>query len=376
MPTDPACQYRHIYNTTTSGTGPAGYADYNGTGGDASISKPVYVTSSWVDQNNITINREGGSSKIRVFVKGASSVWGDIPLTSDTVLNALADARVNSPDIVPTRVYSAVVTAYDTTPLNELSWVVDITYETSKPKDPNGDEGTENPNGDEMGQVDTTYKGSTSLQSIPLSSGISVIRSKGLLEKDTFNNAQFKKAQNGVVAPTTVSVQTPIQNFQVDKVYAPGTITKSFLNTLSNMTGKLNQGNFAGFNARDVLFLGADYSFDAVNKEQITYKFGIREGQVDHDVPMYDHEKILTPEFAKLTTEEILGPAGADFRTDVRIGLGSGWDYIQYSFAEHTPNDKKGGAVKNMMNRLSLMTGFQIIAVYKDGDFTDLGLGL
>ena len=376
MPTDPACQFRHIYNTTTSGTGPAGFADFNGTGGDASISKPVYVTSSWVDQNNITLNREGGTSKIRVFVKGSPDDWGSIPLTSNTIFNALADARSVSPDIVPTRVYSAVIDNYDATPLNEQAWVVDITYSTQKPKDPGGNESEENPNGDEMGEVDTTYKGSTSLQSIPLSTARYVIKSAGLLKKDIYNNSQFKKAQNGVVSPTTVSVQTPIQSYQVEKSYAPGTITKAFLKTVGNLTGKLNQGAFAGFGIRDVLFLGADYAFDKVNKEMVTYKFGIREGSVEHDVPMFDVDQIANKraDFNKLTQEELLGAPGKAFRTDVRIGIGSGWDYVQYSFMEHTPADNKGA--KSVMNRMSLLTGYQVLATYSDGDFDDLGLGL
>ena len=373
--------FSHTYNTTTSGTGPAGYVDYNGDGADSLVSKEVHVIQGYVDQNDIRIARTEGGSNIKVLVKAPKDVWGDIPLTSNTMFNAVASARINAPAVVPTIVHGALIHEYKTKAIGERTWEVTVVYQTTKPGDPGGDEATENPDNHEMGEVTRTFKGTSSLQSINLPKGQDYYNSLGLYNQDIYKDARFKKSANGFTQPTTVSVQTPVQQFQIERIYDAGFITQAYLKTINELTGELNDDVWMTYDARTVRFEGADYSFDEFNKEVITYKFAVRKAPPAETFDLWTHinlQKQARAIMAAAPDDDIighlLGPAGSGLRTSSTITMTSGWDYVQYAYA--TISGAENSAAADRTRATSVIIGAQVIKVYPDGDFSDLALAI
>lgn len=380
-----ACDFSYQYNTKIAPTtGPAGYEDYNGTGGDASISKPVYVTQTWVDQNSINVNRNSSSSTLVVFVKGVKDDWKDIPLVSDTVLNALADARTNDPDVLPTFIYGAILTSYNTQPINEQTWRVEVTYESVKPDDPNGGAG-DNPGGDFTQDPVQTYKATHGTQQVQMVSGIQTQKSVGFFDQKGFKDPTFKKVEDGVNSNRTASVVRANVRFSVQKVYPVGSITSAFVKTISNLTGHLNKGLFNSFKQGSVMFTGADYSFDEVNKETVNYNFEVKE-KLDITYPLFNWKFFAEDGVNAYLRENVkyvdfmTNPGKISFNkiplllNEKQKLVADGWDQVQFAYRKVLHSTFLGDA--DRAGSVSVTIGHQTIRTQVISNFDALGLGL
>lgn len=382
--------YRHTYNTTTSGTGPAGLVDYNGEGGDASISKKVYVEHADLSNgNSINVSREGDGSTFKVFVKADHNDWhkedpaDTIPLVANTVLNALADARENSPVVVPTYIYRAIITSYDLTTITESHWECELTYETLKPNDPNANPNEDNPDNHFSQDPTCTYKGSSRVEQVTAQVGHSVRKSVGVFDQKALNNPTFKRIADGVESNVTQSVPTGVADFSVQKVYAVGTITASFKQTIQSMTGTFNKHTFDGHKPGEVMFAGAEYDLSQTDKEIVTYKFQ-QKNDVDVTYTRYNH-KFFEGDWKTETNRHGI----ADLRDNPgKINRGGvpllgnnnekvvarGWDIIQFAYQRIGVEDTNLG--KDRVGSISVTIGHQVIRSGAIEDFDVLGTGL
>lgn len=85
-----------------------------------------------------------------------------------------------------------------------------------------------------------------------------------------FDNA-IDVDQNG--RPRGVDVIIPSLKFDITYRQAKAVITNAYIRTLADLTGKVNDAAFYGFNAGEVLFLGAAGSQSTKSDPEITYKF-------------------------------------------------------------------------------------------------------
>ena len=383
--------YRHTYNTTTSGFGPAGLADYNGEGPDASVSKKVYVEHADLSNgNSINVSRDGDGSTFKVYIKADYTDWykgpteDTIPLVSNVVLNALADARINSPVVVPTFIYRAIITSYELTTITEHHWECELTYETLKPEDPDADPNEDNPDNDFTQDPTTTYQGASRVEQVAAQAGHSVKQSVGVFDQNALKNPTFKRIQDGVESNVTQSVPVGVADFSVRKTYPVGTITSQFKQTVQDMTGTFNKSTFDGHGPGQVMFAGCDYSFDHTNKEIVTYKFQ-QKNDVDIEYVRYNHKFFAKEDWTTETKKHGIetlrdNPGAVNFGGVPLLAnnneniVARGWDIIQFAFQkipyEHTNKNK------SRLGSISVTIGHQVIRAGAIEDFDVLGLGL
>jgi hypothetical protein len=79
---------------------------------------------------------------------------------------------------------------------------------------------------------------------------------------------------NGVQWPPT-----PTQIFSKTATIAAASITQSYYRTLCALAGKINDGTFLGFQAHELLFIGASGSRRGEEPWNITYRFGFSENE-------------------------------------------------------------------------------------------------
>lgn len=133
-----------------------------------------------------------------------------------------------------------------------------------------------------------------------------------------------------------VDIYSPTFSFQITKYVARDEVTDAYIGNLFNLTARVNNGNFRGFDAGQVLFLGASGSARGEEDFEITYKFLCSENKTG------------------LTVGDI---EGIDKK---------GWEYLWVSYEEFE-DEESFRLVKRPYN-------VNVEKVYEDGDFSLLGL--
>jgi hypothetical protein len=137
-----------------------------------------------------------------------------------------------------------------------------------------------------------------------------------------------------------VDITVPVYNFSETYYFPPGQVTQAYKSAIFSLTGTVCTGAFRGFNAGEVLFLGASGSrrgSDASDDWEITFKFA------------------ASPNRTGITVGAITGIAK------------HGWDYMEVRYAADVD-----AAVKQVIKK---PIGVIIHKVYQDGNFAGLGIG-
>ena len=135
-----------------------------------------------------------------------------------------------------------------------------------------------------------------------------------------------------------VDVVQPVMNFSETHYFKPSRVTTSFKRTIARLTGTVNNDSFRGYDAGEVLFLGASGTRRGTSSKslwEITYRFSVSLTKEDFDVG------------------------------DISISRKSGWDYLWVRYAD-TPED---GEV------LKKPSSAYVERVYERESFGSLGLG-
>lgn len=134
-----------------------------------------------------------------------------------------------------------------------------------------------------------------------------------------------------------VDIIIPEYTFSETHYRAADAITQAYKITLANLTGKVNNAPFRGFNAGEVLFTGASGSMRSGEDWEITYNFK------------------ASPNLSNLTIGDITG-------IDKR-----GWEYLWVLYTE-----VEDGASKTIIKRPRAV---YVERVYDEADFSLLGIG-
>jgi len=135
-----------------------------------------------------------------------------------------------------------------------------------------------------------------------------------------------------------VDVVQPVMNFSETHYFKPSRVTTSFKRTIARLTGTVNSDSFRGYDAGEVLFLGASGTRRGTSSKslwEISYRFSVSLTKEDFDVG------------------------------DISISRKSGWDYLWVRYADK-PED---GEV------LKKPSSAYVERVYERESFGSLGLG-
>ena len=149
---------------------------------------------------------------------------------------------------------------------------------------------------------------------------------KGAIEVDNEGNV------NGV------DVTMPVFNFTETVTKAPTFVTADYRKSVAALTGSVNSASFRGFDAGEVLFLGASgakRSADADAPWEITFRFAVSPNRRGLKVG------------------------------DLTVNAKLGWDYLWVRYASKAA---AGGTVRTPV-------AAYVEQVYPDGDFSKLGIG-
>jgi len=134
-----------------------------------------------------------------------------------------------------------------------------------------------------------------------------------------------------------VDITVPVYNFSETHTLAPEVITPFYKSMLFSLTGTVNNAMFRGFQAGEVLFLGASGNKRGMDAWEITYKFA------------------ASPNVSGLIVGDI-GPINK-----------RGWDYLWVQYQEEEDPD-----AQVLVKRPKAVFVEQ---VYRFGNFALLGIG-
>lgn len=134
-----------------------------------------------------------------------------------------------------------------------------------------------------------------------------------------------------------VSIHIPKYAFTEKHILPASTVTSAYKATLYDLTGKINDASFKGFNAGEVLFLGARGSTRSEDEWEITYSFAASKNETG------------------LTFGDITG-VNKD-----------GWQYLWVYYVE-----SEDSAAKQLIKKPAAV---YVEDVYESGDFSLLGIG-
>lgn len=134
-----------------------------------------------------------------------------------------------------------------------------------------------------------------------------------------------------------VDIAVPVYHFSETHWFSNAAITPAYKATLFHLTGKVNDAAWKGFEAGEVLFLGASGAKRGLNPWEITYRF-----------------------------------AGSENKTGLTVGditgiNKKGWEYLWVRYA-----DEADDASHRIVRR---PIAAYVERVYEDGDFSALGIG-
>jgi len=134
-----------------------------------------------------------------------------------------------------------------------------------------------------------------------------------------------------------VDIVMPNLSFSLARIVEAGEITTAFRLTLANLTGKVNASNWKGYEAGEVLFLGATGSGKTDQPVEISYRFAHSPNRRNFSVG------------------------------GIEVTEKKGWDYMWVRYADEVDGDKKALVRKP--------AAVYIEQVYEAADFAALGLG-
>lgn len=136
-----------------------------------------------------------------------------------------------------------------------------------------------------------------------------------------------------------VDVTMPVLNFTETHTFESTKVTNQYKKTVASLTGSVNNSAFRGFEAGEVLFLGASGSKQSKSskaKWEITFRFAV------------------SPNKSSLSVGGIA------------VSSKKGWDYLWARYGSEESEDKKSIIKKP--------TSVYVEKVYPDGDFSGLGI--
>ncbi len=166
-----------------------------------------------------------------------------------------------------------------------------------------------------------------------------ITQSKQTVAKYPAGTAPDFKGAIGVTNDSVegVDITVPVYQFSETHYLPDETVTPAYRLTLFQLTGRVNAGAFKGFNAGEVLFLGASGSRRGYGDWEITFRFA------------------ASPNVSNLTIGDITG-------IDKK-----GWEYLWVRYA-----DSEDAAAKALVKK---PLAVYIERVYDNGDMSLLGIG-
>ncbi len=131
-----------------------------------------------------------------------------------------------------------------------------------------------------------------------------------------------------------VDVTVPTYRFSATHCINDGLVTSAYKQTLRSLTGRVNDATFSGFDAGEVLFLGASGSKRGDDQWVISYSFAVQEN----------------------ATNIVVG--------DITVPAKKGWEYLWVRY-----EDTEDATAKKLVKR---PTAAYVEKVYDEGDFDDL----
>lgn len=137
-----------------------------------------------------------------------------------------------------------------------------------------------------------------------------------------------------------VDVTMPVLNFTETHTFESSKVTNAYKKTVASLTGSVNNAEFRGFEAGEVLFLGASgtkQSKSSKAKWEITFRFAVSPNKTNLDVG------------------------------GIKVTSKKGWDYLWARYGSEESEDKRSIIKKP--------TSVYVEQVYPSGNFSSLGLG-
>ena len=166
-----------------------------------------------------------------------------------------------------------------------------------------------------------------------------ITQSKQTIAKYPAGSAPDFKGAIGVTNDSVegVDITVPVYHFSETHYLPDTTVTPAYRLTIFQLTGRVNVGAFKGFNAGEVLFLGASGARRGYGDWEITFRFA------------------ASPNVNNLTIGDITG-------IDKK-----GWEYLWVRYADSEDQTAKALVKKPL--------AVYIERVYDDGDLSLLGIG-
>lgn len=139
-----------------------------------------------------------------------------------------------------------------------------------------------------------------------------------------------------------VDVVIPQYQFTETHIMSHSGVDSAYKVTVANLTGKINDASFKGFDAGTVLFLGANGTRTGTEKWTVTFKFA------------------YSPNIANYC----INP-GADPSEQISVSLKGGWEYAWVLYEDVAGNSQ-------IIKRPKAL---YIERIYDSGDFSELGIG-
>lgn len=129
----------------------------------------------------------------------------------------------------------------------------------------------------------------------------------------------------------------PVSRFSETHYFSRSKVNASYMQKLNRMVGRVNKDKFKGYAAHEVLFIGASGTRTGKEKWQITFNFAVSENEDDISIGDFDN-------ISK-----------------------HGWDVVWARYKESSNEDRN-----EVIRKVKAVFVEQ---VYKEGDFSSLGLG-
>lgn len=258
--------------------------------------------------SQIAVDSAGGSIDLAYYVLGT----GD-----DLAVRALVEATV------PTTYGGMYFQSYAIEPLGRSTWDVRAKYQSTPPKSATST----------VRQFDTS------------GGSHHVTVSRQTVDAYSFTDEEPPDYM-GAIGVNGDSVEgcdvvIPQFTFSITAYIPQALVTSAYRATLFQMTGRTNQDPWDGFEAGEVLFLGAQGSVRGLDLWEITFKFAASQNRRGAN---------------KLT----IG------RSDVQVEKG-GWEYLWVRYA-----DRVDGVARALVR---VPVSAYVERVYDEGDFLSLGIG-
>lgn len=137
-----------------------------------------------------------------------------------------------------------------------------------------------------------------------------------------------------------IDVTMPVLNFTETHTFESSKVTNAYKKTVASLTGSVNNAAFRGFEAGEVLFLGASGSKQSKSskaKWEITFRFAVSPNKSSFEVG------------------------------GIQVASKKGWEYLWARYGSEESEDKKSVIKKP--------TSVYVEEVYPEGNFANLGLG-